>query len=119
QALSNRVHLNAALHYTKGAGYYEEFREDNDLEDYGLADVIIGDETISTTDLVRRRWLDNDFYGATYSLTYQPNRVLRLSLGGAYNEYYGGHFGEVIWARYASDGELGDRYYEDDGNKTD
>lgn len=119
QALSGRTHLNAALHYTRGAGYYEEFREDDAFSRYGMSDVEIGGTTISSTDLVRRRWLDNHFAGATYSLTHQALPHLALTLGGAYNEYFGGHFGEVIWAQYASDSQLGDRYYEDDAIKKD
>lgn len=119
QALSSRTHLNAALHYTRGAGYYEEYKAGEKFSKYGLADVEIGGTTISSTDLVRRRWLDNHFYGATYSLSHQLSQRLGLTLGGAYNEYTGGHFGEVIWAQYASDSQLGDRYYEDDAVKKD
>ncbi len=118
-ALSSKVTLNTALHYTRGAGYYEEFREDDSFANYGLSDVTIGGETITSTDLVRRRWLDNHFYGLTYSLHYAALQNLGLTLGGGYNEYKGKHFGEVIWAQYASDSELGDRYYEDDAVKTD
>lgn len=119
QALSSEWHLNAALHYTRGLGYYEEFREDDAFERYGLSNVEIGDEVINSTDLVRRRWLDNHFYGTTYSLSYRPGQNFDVSIGGAYNEYLGGHYGEVVWARFASDGELGDRYYEDDAVKKD
>ncbi|HLW50506.1 MAG TPA: TonB-dependent receptor plug domain-containing protein, partial [Sphingobacteriaceae bacterium] len=67
QALSEKTHLNAAVHYTRGAGYYEEFREGDNFQRYGLSDVEIGGITISSTDLVRRRWLDNHFVGLTYS----------------------------------------------------
>lgn len=119
QGLSDKTHVNIALHYTRGAGYYEEFREDDAFERYGLEDIVIGDSRISSTDLVRRRWLDNHFYGATYSLSHQVTPQLGLTLGGAYNEYIGGHFGEVIWAQYASNSQLGDRYYEDEGLKDD
>lgn len=119
QGLSAAWHLNAALHYTRGLGYYEEYREDDSFEKYGLSNVEIGNETLYSTDLVRRRWLDNHFYGTTYSLTYRPSQNLEASLGGAYNEYQGGHYGEVTWAQYASDSRLGDRYYEDDAVKRD
>lgn len=119
QALSTTWHLNAALHYTRGAGYYEEFREDDSMANYDIASVILGGDTISRTDLVRRRWLDNHFYGATYAVNYRPNTAFDFTVGGAYNEYLGGHFGEVIWAQYASNSRLGDRYYEDDGVKKD
>lgn len=119
QGLSTDWHLNAALHYTRGLGYYEEYREDDSFERYGLSNVHVGDETLYSTDLVRRRWLDNHFYGTTYSLTYRPDQNFETSIGGAYNKYLGGHYGEVIWAQYASDSRLGDRYYEDDAVKKD
>ena len=34
--INNNLTLNTALHYTKGEGYYEEYREDISLSDYGL-----------------------------------------------------------------------------------
>ena len=117
--LSSQWLLNAALHYTRGKGYYEELKEGESFDDYGFTPILIGGSTIDETDLVRRRWLDNHFYGGTYSLEYKPNNRLNLSLGGAYNEYLGDHFGEVIWARYASDHNLGDHYYHNDAKKQD
>lgn len=111
--------FNGALHYTDGRGYFEEYKFQDDLADYGLNEVTIGEQTIETTNLVRRRWLDNDFYGLTYALNYQPSATLNFTLGGAYNEYKGNHFGEVIWAEYASNGNNFDRYYDNDAFKTD
>ncbi|WP_166332518.1 TonB-dependent receptor [Sphingobacterium chungjuense] len=111
--------LQSALHYTRGAGYFEEFRADDRLSRYNLPNVIHGTDTISRTDLVRQRWLDNHFYGVTYSANYAVSNNLRFTVGGAYNEYIGDHYGEVIWARYASTGNLGDRYYFNDAKKTD
>ena len=116
---SPKFSFNGALHYTHGRGYYEEFKEDQDFEDYNFEPVVVGGETIDKTDLVRRRWLDNDFYGLTYSFNYTPVSGLNLTLGGAYNEYDGAHFGQVIWAQYASGSKNFDRYYDYDGFKTD
>ena len=73
---------------------------------------------VATTDLIRQKWLDNDFYGTTFSANY-INDKLDFIIGGGYNKYEGDHFGKVIWARYASQSELGDRYYEDYASKTD
>jgi len=117
--ISNQLSFNGALHYTKGSGYYEEFKTDQAFTDYGLANVIIGSTTINETDLIRRRWLKNDFYGLTYALNYKPNAKINYTLGGAYNEYDGDHYGEVIWAKYASNGNIRDQYYFDNGFKTD
>lgn len=114
---NDKLTLQAALHYTKGQGYYEEFRYDNDFEDYGLPDVVIGGETILSTDLIRRRWLDNDFYGFTYSLNYE-NEKLNSTLGGAWNNYDGDHFGEIIWAQVSAVPK-DHRYYFNNGLKKD
>ena len=62
--------------------------------------------------------MDNDFYGTTFSSNYKDEK-LNLVVGGAYNKYEGDHFGKVIWARFASQSELGDRYYSDYASKTD
>jgi len=109
--------LNVAGHYTKGKGYYEEYKTAQNLSDYGMSTVITGNDTTTSTDLIRRRWLDNDFVGGVYSLNYNRSK-LSLTLGGAVNTYFGRHFGEVIWARFASDSELGDRFYNESGQKS-
>ena len=116
---SSNFSFNGALHYTKGKGYFEEFKEAQKFSAYGLDDVVIGATTITRTDLVRRRWLANDFYGFTYAFNYKPATQLQLTLGGAYNEYKGAHFGQVIYAQYGSNGNNDRHYYDNDGFKTD
>ncbi|KQR69607.1 TonB-dependent receptor [Pedobacter sp. Leaf176] len=116
---SDKFSFNGALHYTQGEGYYEEYREANKLSDYGLSPVVIGGTTVTRTDLIRRRWLDNDFYGVTYAFNYVPQKNLNFTLGGAYNEYKGAHFGQIIWAQYASNGAIDRHYYDNEGFKTD
>lgn len=115
---SSKLSANAALHYTYGRGYYEQFRKDDDFASYGLNDLVVGSDTILSTDLIRRRWLDNHFYGATYNLSYNSSK-LSLILGGGYNNYDGRHFGELIWMRYANNTGLGYRWYDNDANKRD
>ncbi len=114
---SESLTANAALHYTYGRGFFEEFRYDNDFEDYGLSEVVIGSETISSTDLVRRRWLDNDFYGLTYSVNYEKDKLNSI-LGGAWNQYDGDHFGEIIWSQVSAVPK-DYQYYFNKGNKND
>ena len=109
--------LNVAGHYSYGRGYYEEYRRGDDLSSYGLDTVFTGNDTVTQSDLIRRRWLDNDFLGSVYSLTYS-DKDLQVIFGGSANTYIGRHFGEVIWARFASNGELGDRYYDEIGRKS-
>ncbi|KQM79213.1 TonB-dependent receptor [Pedobacter sp. Leaf216] len=117
---SDQFSFNGALHYTKGEGYYEEYRVQDKLKNYGLNPVDInGGTPVTETDLIRRRWLDNDFYGVTYAFNYVPDKNLNFTLGGAYNEYKGAHFGQVIWAQYASNGNIDRHYYDNEGFKTD
>ncbi|WP_353958922.1 TonB-dependent receptor [Pedobacter aquatilis] len=116
---TDKFSFNGALHYTQGEGYYEEYRANNRLSDYGLNPVVAGSTTISRTDLIRRRWLDNDFYGFTYAFNYVPEKNLNFTVGGAYNEYKGAHFGQIIWAQYASNGNIDRHYYDNEGFKTD
>ena len=111
---------NLAIHYTYGRGYYEQYREDDDFASYGLPDVVIGEETISSTDIIRRRWLDNDFFGFVGSVNYiSDNGKLDLILGGGANRYDGDHFGEIIWARVAGATNIRDRYYDNNAVKDD
>ena len=116
--------INTALHYTPGKGYYEEFRFDQDLADYGLPDLIVDDDgnsadndTITTTDLIRRRWLDNDFYGFTWSVNYDMNNW-NVVAGGAWNRYDGDHFGEILWSE-AGSVPYEHPYYFNNGDKRD
>ncbi|HHH50054.1 MAG TPA: TonB-dependent receptor, partial [Saprospiraceae bacterium] len=115
QELAKNANLNIAFHYTKGLGFFEQYKAAQDLVDYNLTP----DAGIETTDLIRRRWLDNDFYGTVFSLNVNPSSKMRATLGGGWNKYLGQHFGEVIWARFMSSGEQGQRYYDNDAQKTD
>lgn len=131
-SLTTNLVLNGALHYTRGRGYYEEYRPDAAYADYGLEPVLVNGSPISSTDLVRQRWLSNHFYGLTYSADYKASDRLNLTLGGAYNEYKGDHFGDITWSRnplfterenydFNSDGSFhtNHRYYFNDAHKTD
>ncbi|MFV5698219.1 TonB-dependent receptor [Flavobacterium sp. ZT3R17] len=118
EKVSSNWSTNLAFHYTKGKGYYENYKEDADFSSYGLTPIVINGATINTTDLIRQKWLDNDFYGTTFSANYAIEK-LDIIFGGGYNKYEGSHFGKVIWARYASQSELGDHYYDDFATKTD
>ncbi len=116
---SRALTLNAALHYTRGFGFYEQFKVNERLTNYNIPPVTAGGVAITRTDLVSRKWLDNDFYGSTFSLQYNGQGKLSAVLGGGWNRYTGDHFGEVIWAQYASTIRPRHRYYEGDAQKTD
>ena len=158
--INRNLNVNLGVHYTRGEGYFEQYKAKETFADYGIPDVLInevfffpgidpefiedfleneditveqtmivnplGDSLIKATysftesDLIRRRWLDNDFYGTTFSMDYtSDSRKLALVFGGAWSQYDGRHFGEVIWARYASDSEIRDTYYDNEATKKD
>jgi iron complex outermembrane receptor protein len=120
KALGDHFDLGGALHLTRGKGYYEQYKENQKLANYNIPVLVLGDTTIARTDLIRRKWLDNYFYGATYALNYRPDGDrFTATLGGGWNRYTGDHYGEVIWARFASNSEVNQRYYEGDARKTD
>jgi iron complex outermembrane receptor protein len=96
-SFNSSLTLNLAFFLTKGKGYYEEYRAAQHFSDYGLEAPVIGADTISSTDLIRQLWLDNNFYGGVFSFQYKKN-LTQLTLGGGWNEYDGDHFGKVIWS---------------------
>ncbi len=110
---------NASLHYTYGRGYYEQYRQNQRFRNYGLPNVTIDETVFDRTDLIRQRWLENHFYGLTYSVNYNSFGRLQGVLGGGFNRYDGDHFGEVVWARLAKDFDKGYRYYDNEASKTD
>ncbi len=118
EQIANNWNTNLAFHYTKGRGYFEQYREDDDFSTYGIDPITVDGEEVDKTDLIRRRWLDNDFYGTTFSVTHDQGN-LNLILGGGWNKYEGGHFGEIIWARFSNNRDYEDRYYDDNSTKTD
>jgi iron complex outermembrane receptor protein len=131
--MSPRFMIHLAGHYTYGRGYYEEYMQDQSFTGYGMQDLYFGrdssmtgdavtyfyHDTVNTTDLIRRRWLDNDFYGFTYSLQYNRDKT-DITLGGAVNKYDNArHYGEVIWAEFASQTGNHHIYYDNSGWKAD
>lgn len=115
---NSELQLSTALFYTRGKGYYEQFKTDRKFEDYLFEEIVIGGETVDRTDLIQRKWLDNHFYGLTAALTYQTDKMENV-LGGALTQYDGDHFGEVIWAEYAGDNAIRSSWYLNNGLKTD
>lgn len=173
QQLNDKFYFNLSAHYTWGRGYFEQFREKDDLHNYGIASVNIANELvysnafdqegnpintqwpvqfnnpdidinqtvqydsegnpitdqvgntllslmaeINQSDVIRRRWLNNDFYGLTWAINYETPALTAI-LGGAANEYDGDHYGEIIWAEYASDANYEDIFYLNNGLKKD
>jgi iron complex outermembrane receptor protein len=116
--ISPSINLNTSGFYIRGKGYYENFKPGEDLVDYQIPVINIGEETIETTDLVNRKWLDNHFYGFTFSLNYNKNRS-DFTLGGGWNTYDGDHYGNVIWAQFVGEAGFNHEYYRNNGLKKD
>ena len=122
QKLNERWSTNLGLNYTYGRGYFEQYREDDSIDTYGgilVSDLDQQGNKTGTTDLIRRRWLDNNFYVFNASANYKTSK-LDLMFNSSYSTYSGDHYGEVIWARnFSENSSVRDRYYDGNGKKTD
>ena len=116
QHLAHGLSLNAALHYTRGDGYYEEYKRKRTLFEYDLDNAM----TWAKSDLVRQKKMANDFYGVVASLFYDNQKNLQATFGGGWNKYDGDHFGLVKWVKSPVDALLPDhKYYDNNAKKTD
>ena len=118
EKLNDNWSTNLGLNFTRGKGYYEQFKGGEYFSDYDLTPITLGGETIEETDLIRRRWLDNKFYVANFNATYSSENT-EIIFGTSFSKYTGDHYGEIIWAEFASNSEIRDRYYFSDANKND
>ncbi|MBK7635177.1 MAG: TonB-dependent receptor [Saprospiraceae bacterium] len=119
-ALSNALKLKSTLFYTKGKGFFEEFRPQDKFENYGLKPVLVDSKEISKSDIVRRRWLDNDFYGLNADVEYFYSTKWTLSSGINISNYDGLHFGNVVHTSIPHpDHQKAYHYYDNQGHKAD
>ena len=116
--LSPLTYFNLSAHYTHGEGYYEQEKLNEEFESYGLENIIFGNDTIDNTDLIRRKWLNNDFGGIIFSLKHKLGKM-NINLGGGINQYSGQHYGNIIWAEYSSNSDINHQYYWNKGEKFD
>ncbi len=116
--LNKQFTLSASLFLTKGKGYYESWKNDEDLKDYGFSFGGTGSQTIETTDLVQQKWLDNQFYGGQVSLNHTIKN-LQNTFGIGWNRYVGDHFGFISWAQYAGNSTNDSPWYMNTGDKSD
>ena len=120
QYIGNYVTLNATLHYTKGDGYYDQYKTKRTLEEYGLAPFVDAEgNTVTKSDLIRLKFNDNDFGGGMVNVRYQKD-ALTLVGGGAANWHRGNHFGKVKWVRnFMGAIDPLQEYYSNTGRKFD
>ena len=116
---SNSWKMNAGLHYTKGDGYYQEYKSNRKLVEYALQPFMQDGNKVNKSDLVRKKAMDNHFGGAVFSLMYNDSR-LYAALGGGINRYFGRHFGQVLWVKeYTGELQPNHEYYRNNGAKND
>ncbi len=115
QYVNTNLFFNVALHYTRGDGYYEQFKESQKLYKYQLTSDL-GEKS----DLVRQKKMENDFYGTVFSLNYNNHNGFSNIFGGGWNQYKGDHFGILKWVRQFSGAiNPNSRYYDNSAKKTD
>lgn len=117
--LKHNSEFHVTLNYTKGSGYYEQFEEDQNYSDYGVNDVVIGTDTISSTNLITQKWLDNIYTGAYAQYSRKLNSHLKINGGIAFYYLSGAHFGNVIWAENAQPFGIEYTWYDNDAEKLD
>jgi len=112
ETLNANWSTNIGLNYTRGKGYFEQFKDGRSAADYNN---LINEDS----DVVVRRWLDNHFYVANANVTYKKNS-LELITGISYSDYTNDHYGEIIWGSdLASGTNIRDRYYLSISDKSD
>lgn len=109
---------NVSLHYTKGDGYYENYKENQKFKSYGFKPIIVEGKEVDKTDLIRQKSLANHFYGMVFNTNYTADK-LNVIVGGGANKYEGDHFGNVLWTRQPVKFSPNYEYYRDDAVKTD
>lgn len=118
QQLTSFFKLTAALHWTKGKGYYEEYKADKKFSKYGLDNAIFSNDTIKKSDFITQKWLGNDFYGGTLAFNYQKGSV-DATIGGGWNRYDGDHFGKILWSKVNTGIAKNYEWYQNTSEKTD
>lgn len=119
-APSDKLKLNSTLHYTRGFGFFEQFKQGESYDGYSSINQITpAGDTITSGDLVRRRWLDNDYIGVILGGEYQANEKTNVQFGGAISTYIGDHYGYVVSAEGIENVNLAQKYYEGTGEKID
>lgn len=118
-SFSNKISANIGLHYTDGYGYYQEYKGNRKLVEYGLQAFRHDDGTMEKSDIVRQKLVDSRFAGTVFSLNYNDERTA-IALGGAFNRYSNDHYGKVLWVKnYIGALDANHEYYRNKGTKND
>lgn len=118
QKWSDNWQSSLAFHYTDGLGYYENYKAGEDITEYGFEPIMVNGNLIEESDIIRRKYLENDFYGLTFSVNYNKDNF-DLMIGGAANQYKGDHYGDILWTSEPLDYQYKQYYYFDNSTKND
>jgi iron complex outermembrane recepter protein len=116
---NHNLSFNATAFLIAGKGYYEQYKESRRFTSYGLEDLVIGNDTLSRSDIIQQKHLDNIFYGLNVAANYNSHKRLKISAGGSANKYTNDHFGNIIWMQYAQSVPKDHQWYFNNGIKTD
>ena len=127
ERLNSKWNIALGLNYTHGSGFYEEYNDlwyDQNISFSGatsfdylqLKPFTIGNTTISDSENISQKWLDNDYYVITLGLNYNTEDT-SLNFGGFYSYYVGDHFGDLIWGQSLGEVLPNHRFYENQGIK--
>lgn len=118
QRWNTHWNTNFALHLTTGIGYFENYKVGETLSEYGLQNPIVNNQEIEEADVIRQKFLKNNFYGFTFSSNYKKGN-LDFIFGGAANKYEGDHYGKILWVDAPVKYSYEQQYYFDQATKTD
>lgn len=116
---SDQWKMKAALHFTRGRGYYESYFQDEDFSSYNFLPIEVKGDTITSMDMINQDWLNNYFGGGVFYVDYNNNKGLNVTLGGGLNKYYGKHYEYIIWAKYMGNHTKDQKYFDNDASKLD
>lgn len=109
-------YISSTLHYTRGAGFYEQYKYNRKFSAYGLDPQEVGGVMYKKSDFITRKMMDNEF------LSFSLNAVYLLD-GGKWtsgvnaSSYNGLHYGRVIWSKYDQNVPDVFEWYSNDGKK--
>lgn len=118
RSITDNFKVNATFHFTKGDGYYENYKYNQKFSKYALDNQVIDGVTYKKSDFIIRQLMDNKYYASSLSFTYSPY-YFNLLGGAAFSYYDGDHFGRMLWSKYNASIPKNYNWYSNNGKKAD
>lgn len=103
-SFSERLVWSSTFNYTRGDGYYENYKAGKSFSKYLMEAPVIDGVEYDEGDFITREALANDYFVLNTDLRYTSER-LRMTAGLNLSRYDGDHIGNVLWSNV-----LGDSY---------